>query len=93
MTSGLWGDDPGVTARSRRPDPLTPRPLSTSNWTIASVALLLTARRQRYTERTELYTKAAELLGSDQPQCGWPACTPWNAWLTAPSSTARSSWM
>ena len=117
------GDDPGVTARSNRPDPPTPRPLS--NWTIAAgalvvlavavvvsfvllrryggqgaqiqldairtagtlvvgtggaVALLLTARRQRYTELalvhtdrdaterriTELYTKAADQLGSDK---------------------------
>jgi hypothetical protein len=41
MTSGLWGDDPGVTARSRRPDPLTPRPWS--NWTIAPVALVVLA--------------------------------------------------
>lgn len=113
----------GVTARSNRPDPPTPRPLS--NWTIAAgalvvlgvaavigfvllrryggegaqvqldairtagtlvigtggaVALLLTARRQRYTELTlvhtdrdaterritELYTKAADQLGSAQ---------------------------
>jgi uncharacterized protein YjbI with pentapeptide repeats len=117
------GDDPGVTARSNRPNAPTPRPLS--NWTIAvgalvvlavvaviwfvllrryggeraqiqldairtagtlvigtggAVALLLTARRQRYTELTlvhtdhdaterritELYTKAADQLGSDQ---------------------------
>jgi Pentapeptide repeats (9 copies) len=112
-----------MTARSNRPDPPTPRPLS--NWTIAAwalvllavvavvsfvllrryggqgaqiqldairtagtlvigtggaVALLLTARRQRYTELTlvhttrdaterritELYTKAADQLGSDK---------------------------
>jgi hypothetical protein len=112
-----------VTARSSRPDPPTPRPLS--NWTIAAgalvvlavaavvwfvllrryggqgaqvqldvirtagtlvvgtggaVALLLTARRQRYTELalvhtdrdaterriTELYTKAADQLGSEK---------------------------
>ncbi|MGH4019997.1 MAG: hypothetical protein ACRDT0_12340 [Pseudonocardiaceae bacterium] len=112
-----------MTARSNRPDPPTPRPLS--NWIIAvgalvvlaiaavvwfvllrryggqdarvqldairtagtlvlgtggAVALLLTARRQRYTELTlvhtdrdaterritELYTKAADQLGSDQ---------------------------
>jgi hypothetical protein len=121
------GDDPGVTARSSRPDPLPPRPLS--KWIIragtlivlavtvavvavgwfvlrrlyggqgaqvqldairtagtlvigtgGAVALLLTARRQRYTELTlvhtdrdaterritELYTKAADQLGSDQ---------------------------
>jgi hypothetical protein len=116
-------DDPGVTARSNRPDPPTPRPLS--NWSIAAgalvvlvvavvvwfvllrryggqgpqvqldairtagtlaigiggaVALLLTARRQRYTELalvhtdrdaterriTELYTKAADQLGSEK---------------------------
>jgi uncharacterized protein YjbI with pentapeptide repeats len=112
-----------VTARSSRPDPPTPRPLS--NWTIAAgalvvlavaavvwfvllrryggqgaqvqldairtagtlvvgtggaVALLLTARRQRYTELalvhtdrdaterriTELYTKAADQLGNEK---------------------------
>ena len=124
MASGVpLGDDPGVTARSNRPDPPTPRPLS--NWTIAAgallvlavaavvgfvllrlyggqgaqvqldvirtagtlvigtggaVALLLTARRQRYTELalvhtdraaterriTELYTKAADQLGSEK---------------------------
>jgi hypothetical protein len=121
------GDDPGVTARSSRPDPPTPRPLS--NWIInlgtlvvltvavvvaavswfvlrrlyggqgaqvqldvirtagtlvigtgGAVALLLTARRQRYTELalvhtdrdaterriTELYTKAADQLGSEK---------------------------
>jgi uncharacterized protein YjbI with pentapeptide repeats len=117
------GDDPGVTARSTRPDLPTPRPLS--NWSIAAgalvvlavaavvsfvllrryggqgaqiqldairtagtlivgtggaVALLLTARRQRYTELTlvhttsdaterritELYTKAADQLGSEK---------------------------
>jgi uncharacterized protein YjbI with pentapeptide repeats len=117
------GDDPGMTARSNRPDPLAPRPLS--NWTIAAgalvvlavaavvsfvllrryggqgaqiqldairtagtlvvgiggaVALLLTARRQRYTELTlvhtdrdaterritELYTKAADQLGNEK---------------------------
>jgi len=123
MASGAAGDDPGVTARSNRTDPSTPRPLS--NWAIAAgalvvldvaavvwfvllrrygsqgaqiqldairtagtlvigtggaVALLLTARRQRYTELalvhtdrdaterriTELYTKAADQLGSDK---------------------------
>jgi uncharacterized protein YjbI with pentapeptide repeats len=112
-----------VTARTSRPDPPTPRPLS--NWSIAAgalvvlavaavvwfvllhrygsqgaqvqldairtagtlvigtggaVALLLTARRQRYTELalvhtdrdaterriTELYTKAADQLGSEK---------------------------
>lgn len=117
------GDDLAVIARSNRPDPPTPRPLS--NWSIAAgalvvlavaavvsfvllrryggqgaqiqldairtagtlivgtggaVALLLTARRQRYTELTlvhttsdaterritELYTKAADQLGSDK---------------------------
>jgi uncharacterized protein YjbI with pentapeptide repeats len=117
------GDDPAMTARSNRPDPPTPRPLS--NWSIAAgalvvlavavvvwfvllrryggqgaqvqldairtagtlvigtggaVALLLTARRQRYTELalvhtdrdaterriTELYTKAADQLGSEK---------------------------
>jgi hypothetical protein len=58
-----------------------------------AVALLLTARRQRYTELalvhtdrdaterriTELYTKTAELLALSRPRCGWRACMPWSA--------------
>jgi hypothetical protein len=69
-----------------------------------AVALLLTARRQRYTELalvytdrdaterriTELYTKGADRLGSTRHRCG---CTPWSAWRTVPSITARPSWM
>jgi hypothetical protein len=35
------GDDPGVTARSSRPDSPTPRPLS--NWSIAAGALVVIA--------------------------------------------------
>ena len=67
------------------------------------MALWLTTRRQRNTELTlvdaterritEPYTKAAELLGSDQAPCGWPACTPWSAWRTALLSTVRPLWM
>jgi uncharacterized protein YjbI with pentapeptide repeats len=121
------GDDPGVTARSNRPDEPPPPPLSkwiirmgtlvvfaitvvvaVVSWIVlrrlyggqgapvqldvirtagtlvigtgGAVALLLTARRQRYTELTlvhtdrdaterritELYTKAADQLGSDK---------------------------
>jgi hypothetical protein len=66
--------------------------------------LLLTARGQRYTELalvytdrdaterriTELYTKGADRLGSTRHRCG---CTPWSAWRTVPSITARPSWM
>jgi hypothetical protein len=37
------GDDPCVTARSNRPDPPTPRPLS--NWTIVAGALVVLRRR------------------------------------------------
>jgi len=72
-----------------------------------AVALLLTARRQRSTELTlvqtdrdaterritELYTKAAEQLGSDKLQLGWLACTLWNVWRTVPLNTGRPWWM
>jgi hypothetical protein len=57
------------------------------------VALELAARRQRSTELTlvhtehdaterritELYTKAADQLGSDQVRSAWPGSTPWSA--------------
>jgi hypothetical protein len=47
------------------------------------------------TERriTELYTKAADLLDSGQAPVRLAGLYAWSAWRTAPSSTAKPSWM
>jgi hypothetical protein len=70
------------------------------------VALLLTARRQRYTELalvytdrdaterriTELYTKGADQLGSDQTPVRLAGLYALERLATAPSNTARPWW-
>ncbi|SFW86605.1 hypothetical protein SAMN04489730_6432 [Amycolatopsis australiensis] len=61
-------------------------------------ALPLAVRRQQHNESdateknvTELYTKAADQLGSDEARSGWPGCTRSSGWPTTTPASARAS--
>jgi hypothetical protein len=40
---------------------------------------------------TDLYTKAADQLGSDKAPSGWPACTRWNDWPRTTLASGKRS--